>query len=239
MTPAFDKFLIVNADDFGLSPGVNRGIVRAYEDGIVTSASLMVRQPGAAGAADYAKRNPSLSVGLHLDLGEWVFRGGEWSALYQVVPPDDAGAVRDEAACQLETFLRLLGRPPTHVDSHQHAHRAEPLLGIAQSMAEQLRVPLRHFTPGVRYCGDFYGQGGKGDPLPQLITPAALVDAISALPPGVTELACHPGEDPTLNSPYRDERTAEVGALCHPTVRAAIEEHGVKLVSFLDLEKLR
>ena len=239
MTPAPQKFLIVNADDFGLSAGVNRGIIRAHEDGIVTSASLMVRQPGAAEAADYARQNPSLSVGLHLDLGEWVYRDGEWFALYQVVPPDDAGAVRDEAARQLETFIRLLGRPPTHVDSHQHAHRAEPLLGVAHALAADLGVPLRHFTPGVRYCGDFYGQGGKGDPLPQLITPAALVEVIRALPPGVTELACHPGDDPTLDSTYRDERIAEVRALCHPTVRAALHEHGVKLVSFRDLQKLR
>ena len=238
MTPAPEKFLIVNADDFGLSPGVNRGIVRAHEGGIVTSASLMVRQPGAADAAEYARSNPCLSVGLHLDLGEWVYRGGEWSALYQVVPPHDAGAVRDEAARQIETFLHLLGRPPTHVDSHQHAHRAEPLHGIAQSLAAQLRVPLRHFTPGVHYCGHFYGQGGKGDPLPQLITPAALTEVIRALPPGVTELACHPGDDPALDSPYRDERAVEVQALCHPMVRAALDEQGVKLVVFRDLQKL-
>ena len=239
MTTAPEKFLIVNADDFGLSPGVNHGIVRAHHDGIVTSASLMVRQPGAAEAADYARQCPSLSVGLHLDLGEWIYRGGEWSALYQVVPTDDVGAARDETARQLEAFLRLLGRPPTHVDSHQHVHRSEPLLGIAQSLAADLRVPLRHFAPGVRYCGDFYGQGGRGEPLPHLITPAALAEVIRALPPGVTELACHPGDDPTLDSPYRDERIAEVGALCHPMVRAALGAGGAKLVSFSDLENLR
>ena len=239
MTPAAEKFLIVNADDFGLSPGVNRGIARAHEHGIVTSASLMVRQPGAADAAEYARQSPSLCVGLHLDLGEWVYRNGEWSALYQVVPPDDADAVRDEAARQLESFVRLLGRPPTHVDSHQHAHRAEPLLSVAHSLAADLGVPLRHFAPGVRYCGDFYGQGGKGEPLPQFITPDALAQIIRSLPPGVTELACHPGDDPTLASPYRDERPVEVESLCHPGVRAALDERGVKLVSFRDLQKLQ
>lgn len=239
MTPTPAKFLIVNADDFGLSAGVNRGIIRAHEHGIVTSASLMVRHPGAADAADYARRNPSLSVGLHLDLGEWVYRGGEWSALYQVASPDDADAVRDEAARQLELFHRLVGHPPTHLDSHQHAHRAEPLLGVAQSLATDLRVPLRHFTPGVHYCGDFYGQGGKGDPLPQFITPDALANVIRALAPGVTELACHPGDDPSLDSPYRDERSAEVRALCDPIVRAALDEQAVNLVSFRDLQNLR
>ena len=70
--------LIVNADDFGLSPGVNRGTVRAHEHGVVTSASLMVRGAAVAEAAAYARANPRLSVGLHLDLWEWECRDGEW-----------------------------------------------------------------------------------------------------------------------------------------------------------------
>jgi hypothetical protein len=61
--------LIVNADDFGLSGGVNAGIMAAHEHGIVTSASLMVRWP----AARYAAGHPRMSLGLHLDLGEWAF----------------------------------------------------------------------------------------------------------------------------------------------------------------------
>src|SRR5260370_3831130 len=80
------RYLIVNADDFGQSPGVNRGIIEAHERGIVTSASLMVRWPAAAEAAAYARLHPRLSVGLHLDFGEWVCRGGGWARPYQVVP---------------------------------------------------------------------------------------------------------------------------------------------------------
>ncbi|MGA2658858.1 MAG: ChbG/HpnK family deacetylase, partial [Verrucomicrobiota bacterium] len=53
--------LIVNADDFGLDPGVNRGIIKSHEYGIVTSASLMVRWPAAAEAAAYAREHPELS----------------------------------------------------------------------------------------------------------------------------------------------------------------------------------
>ena len=227
--------LIVNADDFGLSEGVNRGIARAHEHGIVTSASLMVRQPGAADAAAYAKSHPRLSVGLHLDLGEWVYRGGQWVVLYEVVPPDDATAVAVEVGRQLEAFVRLLGRPPTHVDSHQHAHRGEPLLSAAAALAARLGVSLRHFSPDVAYCGDFYGQGGKGEPYPEAVTPEALCRVIGGLAPGVTELACHPGDDPALPSPYARERIVEVETLCHRSVRQALRDHDVRLVSFLDL----
>jgi predicted glycoside hydrolase/deacetylase ChbG (UPF0249 family) len=70
------RFLIVNADDLGQSAGATRGILAANDEGIVTSGSLMVRWPAAADAAA-ARSRPRLSVGLHVDLGEWALRGGE------------------------------------------------------------------------------------------------------------------------------------------------------------------
>ena len=73
---AGEKYLIVNADDFGQSPGVNRGIIAAHQRGIVTSASLMTRWLAAGEASLYAKEHPELSIGLHLDLGEWAYRAG-------------------------------------------------------------------------------------------------------------------------------------------------------------------
>src|SRR5437762_1183195 len=116
------RFLIVNADDFGLSAGVNRGIIEAHERGIVTSASLMVRWPAVAAAAAYAREHPALGVGLHLDLGEWEYSNGDWVARYEVVPLDDAAAVAAEAGRQLAAFRGLMGRDPDHLDSHQHVH---------------------------------------------------------------------------------------------------------------------
>src|SRR5262249_22921163 len=62
------RYLIVNADDFGRSAGVNRGIIQAHEQGIVTSASLMVHWPAAREAAEYGRGRPGLSLGLHFDL---------------------------------------------------------------------------------------------------------------------------------------------------------------------------
>src|SRR6266446_1898300 len=99
--------LIVNADDFGQSPGVNRGIIAAHERGIVTSASLMVRWPAAAAAAAYASTHPELSVGLHVDLRELIYRDGSWAVVYEVVPVDDRAAVAEEVGRQLDAFRRL------------------------------------------------------------------------------------------------------------------------------------
>src|SRR5205085_11997778 len=63
------RLLIVNADDFGLSRGVNEGIIEAHTGGILTSTSLMVWRPGAEHAAKVAAAHPALSVGLHFDDG--------------------------------------------------------------------------------------------------------------------------------------------------------------------------
>src|SRR5215208_1535147 len=96
--------LIVNADDFGLSLGVNRAVLAAHERGIVTSASLMVRRAPAASAAASSSSYPRLSLGLHLDLGEWRFESARWQPLYEVVALDDPGAVSAEARDQIEHF---------------------------------------------------------------------------------------------------------------------------------------
>src|SRR4051794_690524 len=125
-----NTYVIVNADDFGQSHGANRGIIEAHERGIVTSASLMVRWPAAAEAAAYGRNHPCLSIGLHLDFGEWTCRDGAWELLYRVIDVSDATTVAAEVARQLETFRALVGRNPTHLDSHQHAHRQEPTRAI-------------------------------------------------------------------------------------------------------------
>src|SRR5262249_54422351 len=124
------KYLIVNADDFGQSNGINLGIMEAFENGIVTSASLMVRWPSAEAAADYARKHPKLSIGLHVDLGEWAYRQGKWMSLYEVVSRDNSAAVTEEVHRQLATFRNLMGREPSHIDSHQHVHRTDPLRSV-------------------------------------------------------------------------------------------------------------
>jgi predicted glycoside hydrolase/deacetylase ChbG (UPF0249 family) len=235
MQPA--RRLIVNADDFGQSPGVNRGIIAAHERGIVTSASLMVRWPAAAEAADYGKADPRLAVGLHLDLGEWACRDSVWEPLYEVVRVDDGDAVAAEVARQLASFRRLMGCDPTHIDSHQHTHRKEPVLGIASALAASLGVPLRSCAPDIFFCGNFYGQTDDGSPLPEIVSAAGLLAILRSLPAGITELSCHPGEGDDLNTMYSAERSREVEVLCDPRVRAALPELGIVLWSFKDLRK--
>lgn len=229
------RVLVVNADDFGQSPGVNVGVIRAHEHGIVTSATLMVRWPAAREAAGYARRHPTLSLGLHLDLGEWEYRDDDWHVRYMVIPTDDAEAVAGEVERQLDRFHSLVGRVPTHLDSHQHVHRASPVREALVVAGERLGVPVRDATPLITYNGKFHGQSGRGHPVPEAISVTSLVTIIRELPPGITELGCHPGEG-DLDSTYARERSMEVQTLCDPRVREALKEADVQLRSFKELQ---
>jgi predicted glycoside hydrolase/deacetylase ChbG (UPF0249 family) len=224
--------LIVNADDFGRSHGVNRGVFAAYEHGIVTSASLMVRWRAARDAVVYARGAPELGLGLHVDLAEWVYAAGEWRAVYEVVDLCDAVAVRAEVWRQVERFDTLYGAYPSHLDSHQHVHRSEPVRSTVLEVAAELGVVVRGEDRGVAYCGDFHGQSGRAERIHEAITREALVGIVSSLDPGTTELACHPGLGDESGSVYSDERDVEVAVLCDPAVRIAIEARDISLVSF-------
>ncbi len=234
---ATDRALIVNGDDFGRTPGVNRGVIRAHQSGILTSASIMVRWPASGEAAAYALGSPDLSLGIHLDLGEWYLGEEGWKPVYEVVDLCDPDAVKEEIARQIGRFHKLMGRSPTHIDSHQHVHRDEPVRSIVADFARRLDCPVRQDAAGITYCGEFYGQASDGTPLPDAISTGALVALLERLPPGVTELACHPGEEEDLNSAYAIERHRELHSLCDPRVRATIERSGIVLTSFKQVRR--
>jgi predicted glycoside hydrolase/deacetylase ChbG (UPF0249 family) len=224
------RYLIVNADDFGQSPGVNRGVIQAYEKGILTSASLMVRWPAATEAADYARRNPNLGVGLHLDFGEWAYRAGEWLPLYRVVDESDPCAVGAEIRRQLDQFEQLVGRLPTHVDSHQHGHRNPPASTLLGEILDGRGIAVRDLS--IPYCGQFYGQDDNGAPHPEWISVENLVRIASEIGPGATELGCHPAAAADLDTMYAIERLTELATLCDTRVRHAIAEMAIQLKSF-------
>jgi chitin disaccharide deacetylase len=233
--------VIINADDFGETDGLNRGIIEAHRQGVVTSTSLMPRGPAAGAAAAHAKDNPGLSFGLHVDLGAWQFTGGQWAVVYEVCDLQSEQAIRDEVRRQLELYRRIMGRDPSHLDSHQNVHRVrEPLRTIFRELAGELGVTLRHMSDDVLPNGGFWGRNEDYEPDLSRLTAQQLIQIFANLPAGsTTELSCHPGYTQDLDSDYRDERLVELRVLCRPEVRSAIADLGIELISFDDFNRQR
>lgn len=213
------KCLIVNGDDLGLSPRVNRGIVNAHENGILTSTSLIVDAQGSEDAVLLASKRPALDIGLH------------------VVLTETAAAPEAEIERQFARFIELTGQAPTHLDSHHHVHRNPRLLPAFCTVVDQHRLPLRDHS-GVNYIGAFYGQWDGVTHL-DAISAAALIGILETqVQEGFNELCCHPGRaDEELVSSYVQEREIELETLCSPAVAAAIEQKAIRLVTFRDLPR--
>jgi len=147
--------------------------------------------------------------------------------VYEVVPLENAALVEEELRRQAATFEELLGSPPTHLDTHQHVHRHEPVRSVLARIGAELGRPVREVTEFARYSGAFYAEGA--------IDIDSLLSLLARLPPGVTELGCHPAAWVDFDSDYGRDRERELKTLCDPRVRWAIDELGIELRSFADL----
>ncbi len=225
------RHVIFNADDFGASAGVNRGIVDCHAGGVVTSTSLMVYGAAAGDAGRLAAAHPGLAVGLHWDLD-----GVRCAPVARAEP----AAVRAELERQLALAVSLLGREPTHLDSHHHVHRAPDVEAAAREIAARAGLPLRG-CGDVRYIGGFYAQWRPGvDELEHVGVEALIGILRDELADGWTEIGCHPGwiED-DFRSSYRAGREAELATLTDPRVPFELDALGVRLASFADVPAQR
>ena len=222
-----EKYVIINADDFGASAGVNRGIVECHTQGVVTSTSLMVTARAVAEAVAMSRDHPQLSVGLHWD----VWGEGD-EGQFDI---HDTQAVRDEFQRQVDAFDRLVGRMPTHIDSHRHAHLRGPLLSTFRELVAPLGVPLRYDST-VRCVGSFYAQWEPALTDLAHVSVAALQRLLrDEVGEGWTEFLCHPGYvSSDFASAYLTERETERRTLTDPRVRHTIDALGIRLVSYAD-----
>jgi predicted glycoside hydrolase/deacetylase ChbG (UPF0249 family) len=242
------RTLIVNADDFGLTRGVSAGILAAHRNGIVSSTTVLVTAvPDRRQLAE--AREAGLGLGLHVNLTlgrpltrarSLVDRGGAF-----VRDPRRAAAgadpreVQAEVRAQIARFEKLVGRLPTHLDTHHHVGLYAPICEAVLEVAHEHRLPVRSQdaaardrarSAGLRTTDHFFGGSG-----PDAYWSAARTLAhLRGLPPGVSEFMCHPGRfDADLGySRYGRQREVELTGVGAPAARAAVAALGIDLRHF-------
>ena len=209
------KYLIVNADDFGASRGINRAVLELHQRGVLTSASLMINSPAAAHAVEWASREPALGIGLHVTLTA--------EDATPLVDFNERSQCPAELETQLERFQAALGRLPTHLDSHQNVHRDARLAPLFVEFAGRYCLPLREHSP-ARYFASFYGQW-DGETHPEQIGIENLLRLLASEPRRGHYRAELPSGyvDPEFESIYHAERQIELKTLSDPRFPAFVK----------------
>ncbi len=182
-------------------------------------------------AVRLSREHPKLAIGLHFDV--W----GEDERAFDIGNHD---AVREEFKRQLGEFERLMGKRPTHIDSHRHAHRQPGMLSFFQELVAPLGVPLRD-DGRVTFVGGFYAQWEWLVTELEYVSVPFLLKIISEeVGEGWTEVSCHPGyRSPDFKSVYLIERETEVATLTDPRVKKFIEGSGIRLCSYADYPSIK
>jgi predicted glycoside hydrolase/deacetylase ChbG (UPF0249 family) len=289
------KQLIVNADDFGLTENVNRGILDAHSEGIVTSTTLLANGLAFETATAASKRFPRLGIGVHLNLSEGipvadasrirslVDRGGRLhltpASLWAGIATGNVSLsdIEFELRAQVNKVIRA-GIRPTHFDGHKHVHVVPPVSEVVLRLAHEFRIPavrcpmeqnaqestplrnhrvsristIKQHLVGRAVSGQaktfrkklaqagllsptyFYGLSQTG-----FLDAGAIREILEVLPPGASELMCHPG--------YRDvdlertgtrlltQREIEIQGLTAPSVKNLVVSGRVHLCNYQGL----
>jgi predicted glycoside hydrolase/deacetylase ChbG (UPF0249 family) len=264
------KKLIINSDDYGRTPDISRGIREAHLRGVVTSTTCMMNIPTTAQDIVIARQEtPNLGLGVHLVLtmgrpistpetvASIVDENGNffnYTPLLERVNRLNLEEVLMEWRAQIEAFIRVAGRKPTHLDSHHHSSYFSaslfhgmlelakeydcairfPFTKVSSELEEtSARVPelIEQFNPRRPdvFFVDFYDETA---------TKADMLNIIHRVGEGTSEIMCHPGyvDDAFANeSVYNFQRERELEILTDPEIKDAIQTQGIQLITFADL----
>ena len=244
MTPS--RFLIINADDLGISPEVNRGIFAAYEKGVITDSTLLIKAQYSREAIDMLRSTPSFHVGVHINLDPllgWESPGKEKltrQELHRLMSESSfIRKIKQEINEQIEAFLDT-GLIPSHIDTHHHVH------GVPRIFEPLLKAMDRYGIKGIRFSKKGYFLMGREDILiteetaqwmeemlrtKGIFFPHHLIDplfpfSLKELPFGVTELIVHPG----MGGDEWRQRDFEM--LMDPCFMTTVREEEIELTSY-------
>ena len=268
--------LIINSDDYCRTSPISRGIREAHLDGVLTSTTCMMNFPNAADdVAQALRETPELGLGVHLVLtsGPPVSapdqiatlltaenRFPNLSQFMERMAEVDPAQVKMEWQAQIEKFVRVSDRTPTHLDSHHHSsYYTEPFFRAMLELAQEYQCAIRQIniqdSDYVRGLSPELGQDVKKF-APSLMaefnipttdtffasfyddwaTKENLLNILRNLKDGgIYEIMCHPGySDAALeaSSTYNRQREAELAILTDIEIQETLNELGIEQVTF-------
>ena len=266
------KFLIVNSDDFGMSEGVSRGILEGHHKGIITSTTTMMNMPAAEAAINQALETaPDLALGIHFTLSfgqplspaeaipSLVETDGRFPQSYQALmakmPHYNYEEIKRELTAQFERFRQIVGKLPTHLDSHHGVTTYSPLgFDVMLEIAHNHNLPIRwgaspedlpisdtdkqQMQASLQKWGEPKHPDHFADPIfdfertPRL---ERLIAGIRNLNDGYTEMMVHVGYAQDLQEAYTFQREEELAAITDKSVQQILKDEGVILCNFADL----
>lgn len=240
------RILIVNADDCNLTAGVTEAILDCHDHGILTSTTFMANLPADPSLLLELRGRKKLGVGIHLNvtLGEPVSSPAKIRSLldheerFKKLPArldadPQSGHLYEEYENQILRFRKLLGRLPTHCDTHHHLHAYPVFCRVLEALARKFKLPvrrsgvLRNTVTTDYFFGNLSAQG--------FWRPEKLEVILRYLPEGVSEAMCHPGRnDKTLQSvsSFTDGREKEWRLFRNPELRERLRQQGIRLGHF-------
>lgn len=246
--------LIFNADDLGLTKGVTNGIIKAHREGVLTSTTMMVNMPYINLCKKAADENPKLGIGIHLvltagkplvkNLKSIVDENGDfynYKVMYEKSKPINAEEVYIEWKAQIDKFISIMGKKPSHIDSHHHIHLMWPGNIIIERLVNEYDIPMRTSSDDLsnynyekaNLCKTFYEDNADMEYFYK--------DKEGILNHNISEVMCHPAiVDDELKSisSYCNGREIELSLILNPKLKKWIKDNKIELINYNDIKKV-
>lgn len=254
-----DKKLIVVADDFGWTEGINRAIVKAHTEGIVTEISLMLNAPGTDHALTLIKEHSFTNVGIHLGLIGWnknrrFLNRADYIKLFKESSDAEIEQLTYE---ELGLFEKLLGHKPTHIipqyGIHGNLKLLKPLMVYAEKHDIAMRIPQTALSGGAQPGGNFAAEielkrsairttdhlfahvvGNDYDKVKQ----SFIKDLLTVKAGESTEILFHPGyfdEELLSLTSLTYDRARDLALICEEDFKNQIDKMGYKRIAYREL----
>lgn len=248
------KKVIFNADDYGYSQGINKGIVEASNNGVVRSTTMMANMPGFDHGVSLLPTAKNLKVGVHLCLTTGKSLGGVYKtltdengsflSLTQVIQNAkdgkiDLSEVEAEYTLQIEKIINA-GIKPTHFDGHHHSQNLNGVVDVFLKLAKKYNVAVRIEEPSklsgeyaniktTSFDASFFGDNVTQNQIDTILSTST--DHIN----NTIEVMCHPGyaDDFVMSSSsYNKTRETELEILTNHQIKELIQQKGYALSDF-------